>query len=234
MLLPNNREEKSKGKLYVVATPIGNLGDITLRAIEVLKTVSLIICEDTRTTRKLLNHYGIRRRVCSYYSPRETVQAIKYLDMLNEGRDIAVISESGTPCISDPGLEIVKGAYERGITVIPVPGPSAFVTALSASGISAREVFFSGFIPRKKEERKKYLAKHLGKDYTFVFYDSKYRIKDTIGYIKDISPDVNICIGRELTKKFEECIRGTAGEIETKVSGNDNIKGEFVVICAGK
>lgn len=222
----------SKGNLYIVATPIGNLGDITLRSLEILKSVDFIICEDTRTAIKLLGKYDINKKLSSYYSPKEKVQAVKYLNILESGSDIALISESGTPCISDPGTEIVKGAYEREIKVIPLPGPSAFVAGLSACGIPVKEVFFAGFIPRKKGQRKKYLGNHLKKDYTFVFYESKYRIKDTLKFIKDMAPELTVCIGREITKKFEEFMRGGIVEIEKKVSEVNNLKGEFVVICS--
>lgn len=221
-----------KGNLYIVASPIGNLEDITLRAIKILKAVHLIICEDTRTTRKLLNKYGINKKIYSYYSPKESRQAVKYLNMIGEGKDLALISESGTPCISDPGRKIISIAYDSNIKVIPIPGPSAFVAAISASGIPAEEVFFAGFIPRKKGERKKYLENHLNKDYTFVFYDSKYRIRDTLKFIAEISPEISICIGRELTKKFEEFIRGSAIKVEKIISARENLKGEFVVVCS--
>ena len=221
-----------QGILYVVSTPIGNLEDITLRALNVLKSVNIIICEDTRTSKKLLSRYEIKKRQGSYYSPKEVHQAKKYLCMIEEGMDIALVSESGTPCISDPGFEIVQEAYKRGVSVIPVPGPSAFIAALSASGIKSKNVFFAGFVPRKKEQRKKYLKQHIGHDYTFVFYDSKYRIKETIGYIVEIDPDLLICVAREMTKKFEEFIRGSAESVHRKISAQNNIKGEFTVICS--
>lgn len=222
-----------KGNLYIVATPIGNLEDITLRSLKILKSVDFIICEDTRTTIKLLRKYDINKKMYSYYSPKEKMQAVKYLNIIEAGNDIALVSESGTPCISDPGVEIVKKAYEKGIKVIPVPGPSAFVACLSAAGISTKEVFFAGFVPRKKGQRKKYLENHLKKKYTFVFYESKYRMKDTLRFIKDIAPELSVCIGREITKKFEEFMRGNITEVEKKVSEVNNLKGEFVVICSG-
>ncbi len=223
----------SKGILYIIATPIGNLEDITLRALKILKSVEFIICEDTRTAIKLLKRYEINKKTYSYYSPKERMQATRYLNILENGEDIALISENGTPCISDPGIEIVKRAYAKGIKVIPIPGPSAFVAALSACGIPAREVFFAGFIPRKKGERKRYLEMHLKEGYTFVFYESKYRIKDTLKFIKEIAPHITICIAREITKKFEEFIHGNITEVEEKISNVNNLKGEFVVICSG-
>lgn len=222
-----------KGILFVVATPIGNLGDISLRAIEVLKSVDFIICEDTRTSLKLMRSYTIEKPLYSYYSPREPVQALKYLKRIEAGDNVALITESGTPCISDPGLEIIKKAYDKGIEVIPVPGASALTAALSASGIICREVFFAGFIPRKKTQRKKYLEKHIGQEYAFVFYESKYRIIDTLRYIKTIAPGILICLAREMTKKYEEFIRGSIDEVEQKLLKLKNIKGEFVVVCSG-
>lgn len=222
----------SKGILYVVATPIGNLEDITLRALKILKKVNLIICEDTRTTRKILNKYSISKKTRSYYSPKEAKQAVKYLDLIEKGTDVALISESGTPCISDPGYEIIKQAYERDIEVAPIPGPSALTAGISVSGIKADEVYFGGFIPRKKNARKKYLKRHINKNYTFVFFDSKYRIKDTLKFINEISPDGMIFIAREMTKKFEEYIRGKPEEVKKILSGRENLKGEFLIICS--
>ncbi|MDA3792531.1 MAG: 16S rRNA (cytidine(1402)-2'-O)-methyltransferase [Elusimicrobia bacterium] len=224
---------ESKGKLYIVATPIGNLEDVTLRAINILKEVDLIISEDTRTTAKLLARYSITKKVKSYYSPREYEQAARYLEMTQKGKDIALLSENGTPAISDPGYEIINRARNEGIEVIPVPGPSAFVAALSVCGLPADEIFFAGFVPRKKGERKRYLEKHINENYTFVFYDSKYRIRDTVDYINEINSEKMIFIGREMTKKFEEYIRAKAEDMARLLRKKTNIKGEFVVVCYG-
>lgn len=220
-----------KGDLYVVATPIGNLQDITLRALEVLKSVEFIICEDTRTAGKLLNHYNIDKKKYSYYSPKEYIQAGKYISFIEKGKDAALISESGTPCISDPGYEIIRKAYEKDIKVIPLPGASALTSAVSACGMPAKEIFFAGFLPRKKGQRKKYLEKHLNRGYLVVFYESKYRIKDTLRFIKDIDPDRIVCIAREMTKIYEEFIKGDAASVENMIDKMNNPKGEFVVIC---
>ncbi|MFH1416386.1 MAG: 16S rRNA (cytidine(1402)-2'-O)-methyltransferase [Elusimicrobiota bacterium] len=224
--------QKASGNLYIVATPIGNLEDVTMRSLEILKSVDLVICEDTRTARKLLNRYDISKKTASYYSPKEAYQAGKYAAMLENGTNIAMISECGTPCISDPGIVMIREACKRGINVIPVPGPSALTAALSICGIKAKEVFFAGFIPRKKGARKKYLEKHAGREYAFVFYESKYRIKDTMRFIAEINPELDVCIAREMTKKFEEIIRGSAVEVEDRISSNSELKGEFVVICS--
>lgn len=223
----------SKGRLYIVATPIGNLEDITLRAVRILKNVDLIIAEDTRTTAKLLAKYKISKKSKSYYSPREYEKAARYLEMIKKGKNIALLSENGTPAVSDPGYEIINRARNDDIEVLPVPGPSALTAALSVCGLPTDEVFFAGFIPRKKGERKRYLQKHIPQGYTFVFYESKYRICDSVDYIKEIKPDKMIFIGREMTKKFEEYIRAEAGEMSAILRRKTNIKGEFVVVCYG-
>ncbi len=216
----------------MVATPLGNLSDITLRALDVIRSVDLLICEDTRTTQKILNRYNFSVKTASYYAPRENQLAGRYIEKLKSGKTIALVSESGTPCISDPGYEIVKRAHEEGIRVSPIPGPSALSAALSISGIKADNVFFSGFIPRKKGKRKRFLDEHVGKEYTFVFFDSKYRIKETLNFIKENNPKTLIFVGRELTKKFEETIRGTAEEVCATISSVQKLKGEFVIVCS--
>jgi len=222
----------SKGELYIVATPIGNIEDITLRALKILKRVDLIISEDTRTARKLLNHFEIKNRTASYYSPKEIYKADYYLDQIMQGKKLALISESGTPCISDPGIEIVRRAYERGITVIPIPGPTSIAAAVCASGLKTDEFFFTGFLPRKKGARKRALEKHLNAGYPFIFFDSKYRIKDTITFLGELEPARRLCVAREITKKFEEFIRGTAEDVAGVFNEKKNIKGEFVVVCS--
>lgn len=220
-----------RGSLFVVATPIGNLEDITLRALDTLRKCPLVICEDTRKTARLFSRHGISASAAPYYSPREKLLAGRYISRLESGDDIALVSESGTPCVSDPGYEIVRRAHEAGIRVVPVPGPSALASSLSVSGIPCREVFFAGFLPRKKTARRRYLEKHLGQGYTVVFYDSKYRIRDTVGFISEIAPGLEICLCREITKKFEELIRGAAASVSGKL-GETSIKGEFTVVCS--
>lgn len=224
---------KKEGTLYILATPIGHLEDITLRALKILKSVNLVLCEDTRTTKKLLDKYQIKKKQRSYYSPREYEQAEKYLNILKKGKDIALVSESGTPGVSDPGLEIVKRAYLKNMAVRPVPGPSALTAAVSVSGIKADEILFTGFIPRKKGKRKRYLEKHLAENYTTLIYESKHRIKDTLEYIKDIDPERTLFLGREMTKKFEEYLRGSALELYNKIRDRKKVRGEFVIICSG-
>ncbi|MGM0568591.1 MAG: 16S rRNA (cytidine(1402)-2'-O)-methyltransferase [Elusimicrobiota bacterium] len=222
----------SRGTLYIVSTPIGNLKDITLRAVEVLKSVELIISEDTRTARKLLNTYGIKSAPRSYYAPREAEKASRYLDMAERGKNIALISESGTPCISDPGAEIVRRAHLRKIPVRTIPGPSAITAALSISGMNADSFFFAGFIPSNKSRRKKFLLKNLKENQSFVFYDSKRRIVDSLKMIADIDPDTRVFAVREMTKIYEEYFSGTPSEVAEQLLSKDVLKGEFTVICS--
>ena len=222
----------SPGSLYVVATPIGNMRDITLRAIGILGQVGLIISEDTRTTAGLLSKYGILAPMESYYSPKEKSLAEKYIKRLLEGTDIALLSENGTPCVSDPGFILISRAYEEGIKVVPIPGPSALTSALAICGFPIDEVFFAGFLPRKKGARKKYIENHINSGYAFVFYESKYRINDSLKYIADFAPDLPIALMREMTKKFEEVIRGPAREVCEIVNSRPGIKGEFTIVCS--
>lgn len=222
---------REKGKLYIVATPIGNLEDITFRAVRILKEADLIISEDTRTARKLLNKYRIQSAPRSYYAPREAEKAAKYLDMAQAGKDLALISESGTPAVSDPGAEIVRRAHEKQIPVIPVPGPSAIAAAVSISGFNTDSFYFAGFIPSNKERRKKFLSEKMQKGESFVFYDSKRRIINTLKMIEEIYPETEIFVIREMTKIYEEYFRGKVEDVRKKLSLKQVLKGEFTVIC---
>ncbi len=219
------------GRLYIVATPIGNLSDITLRAVEVLKSADLIISEDTRTARKLLDRYGIKSVPRSYYAPREAEKAARYLDMAEEGKTLALISECGTPAVSDPGAEIVRRAHERGIRVIPVPGPSAVTAALSVAGFNCDKFLFAGFIPSGRQQRKKFLEENMREGEIFVFYDSKRRILDTLEMINGIDPETKIFIIREMTKIYEEYLRGSPLETRDNLASRQVIKGEFTILC---
>lgn len=222
----------SKGSLYLVATPMGNMQDITIRAIETLSECDLIISEDTRTTGRLLKKYGILTPMQPYYSPKEKTLSERYIRKILDGANIALVSENGTPCISDPGYLIVKRAFEEEVKVRPVPGPSALSAALSVCGLPLGEIFFAGFLPRKKGKRKSYLEAHLKGEYTFVFYESKYRLLDTLNFITEINPETRVAVMRELTKKFEEIIRGSAREVMERISSRPGIKGEFTVVCS--
>jgi 16S rRNA (cytidine1402-2'-O)-methyltransferase len=218
--------------LYIVATPIGNLGDITLRAVEVLKSVDIIFCEDTRETLKLLNHLGIKKRLVSYYRENERIRLKEALSFLTEGREVALVCDRGTPGISDPAYLLVREAYKNNIPVFPVPGPSSLSAALSVCGLPADRVCFYGFIPRKKGKREKFFEYLKGKEETTVFYESVHRVKDTLGMMNELFPEREVTVCRELTKKFEDIRTGTVREIFSEYQEKD-VKGEFVIIIKG-
>ncbi len=219
--------------LYIVATPIGNLKDITIRAIETLKKVDLILCEDTRETIKILKNYGIEKPLLSYYREIERKRIRKIINMLMEGKEIALVCDRGTPGISDPAYLLVNEAYQHGIKVIPVPGPSALTAALSVSGLPTDKFSFYGFLPRKKGKRKKLLESLKEREETLVFFESVHRIKNFLSEICEIFGDREVIVGRELTKKFEEIRRGRIKEIIDWYQKNV-VKGEFVILVKGK
>lgn len=227
-----------EGKLYVIATPIGNLEDITLRAIRVLKEVDLILAEDTRVTRKLLNHYDIKTPTESYHSKSKLSKVDKILNLLEEGKQLALVSDAGTPTISDPGVILVSKIKEKfgdDVSVIPIPGPSAVTAALSVSGVPASEFLFLGFLPHKKGREK--LFKEIAESKrTVAFYESPHRILKTLQSLKDhLDQKQTVVIGRELTKIFEEIISGTPEELLNYFEKHkEKVKGEFVVIVEGK
>jgi 16S rRNA (cytidine1402-2'-O)-methyltransferase len=218
--------------LYIVSTPIGNLKDITFRAIETLKKVDLILCEDTRITKKLLDRYDVKARVDSYHQHsklKKTEDIIKYLE---QGKNIALVSDAGTPGISDPGNKLIKEVILRlgdKVKIIAIPGPSAVTAIASISGFPTDKFLFLGFPPVKKK-RKKYFQEVVASQYPVIFYESRYRILKTLDGLKEVaSSKLEVVIGRELTKKFETIYRGKLEEIIEKVK-KDKVKGEFVVI----
>lgn len=215
--------------LYIVATPIGNLKDMTLRAIETLKGVDLIACEDTRHTRILLEHYGIDKPTTSYFQHNRLSKAEYILGLLREGKDVALVSDAGTPGILDPGYNLINMAVTQGIPVTCIPGPTAFVDALVLSGKPAHEFFFAGFLPNRAQARKNRLKKLANLGSTIVFYESCHRISATLADIGDVFKDKEIIVARELTKKFEELIRGEAKEV-LEAMGKQKPRGEFVVV----
>lgn len=219
-----------KGKLYLVATPIGNLEDITLRALKVLKEVDLIAAEDTRHTLGLLNHFEISKPLISYYKETEKTKTPILVEKLLNGTNIALVSDAGTPGISDPGEEIVKAAIMEHIEVIPVPGACAFVNALIASGLSTKEISFIGFLSSNKKEKKEKLEELKFDTKTLIFYEAPHRLDSTLKMMLDILGNRNIVLARELTKIHEEFIRGT---ISTVLEQIVDIKGEFVVLVEG-
>jgi 16S rRNA (cytidine1402-2'-O)-methyltransferase len=225
------------GTLYIVATPIGNLEDITFRAIRILKEVDTILCEDTRTTRVLLNRYDIHTKTMSYNAHATDNKESVIIKMLSEGKNLALVSDAGTPCISDPGVMLVanvKKEFGTDIKVVPIPGPSALVTALSASGVSSAEFVFLGFLPHKKG-RETLFKEIANSKRVIVFYESTHRIIKTLTSLVEHAPTFKIVIGRELTKQFEEFVQGTPEEVLAYfTNNNDKQRGEFVVIVEPK
>jgi 16S rRNA (cytidine1402-2'-O)-methyltransferase len=219
-------------RLYIVSTPIGNLEDITYRAIRILREVDLIACEDTRTTRRLLDHYDISTRTVSYHEHNEQERAEELLSHLESGQSIAVVSDAGTPLLSDPGYRIVRAAVEAGITVEAIPGPSALLTALVASGLPTDQFHFAGFFPPKQSQRIRILESLRDEAATLIFYEAPHRIVETLADIEAVLRDRAIVVARELTKIHEEVLRGAAASIRDTLSGRDSIRGEFVILIA--
>lgn len=215
------------GVLYVIATPIGNLEDITLRAIRILKEVDLIAAEDTRHSLKLLNHLEISKPLVSYHRHNEDVKTELLIKELKEGKSIALISDAGTPGISDPGEQVIKRCIEESINIVPVPGACAMVNALVCSGLDTKEFTFLGFLPLNKKNRKEKLDEIKKSDKTLILYEAPHKIASTIKELSDILGNRQIVLARELTKIHEEFVRGTAEELCEKV---ENIKGEMVLI----
>ena len=222
-------------KFYVVATPIGNLGDITFRAIETLKNVDLILCEDTRVTKNLLNKYGINKPTMSYHAQSKLSKTDKILALLEEGKNLALVSDAGTPGISDPGAMLVsqiKNHESLNVEVIPIPGATALITALSASGLPTHEFTFLGFLPHKKGRETLFKEISVSKR-TMVFYESPHRILKTLESLEKFCPDKKVCIARELTKIYEEFKTGTPAEVLDYLTKNPvKQKGEFTVLVS--
>ena len=219
------------GTLYIVATPIGNLEDITLRAVKVLKDADLIACEDTRRTRKLLSHLGIGgKKLISYHEHNEREQAEKIVSQLKKGLNVALVSDAGTPCISDPGYRLVSRARSEGIPVVPVPGPSAVISALSGSGFPTDRFFFGGFLPRKEKALIEELRDAFSRPFTSVYYESPHRLERTLRLISENFPDKEIGLYREMTKINEEFLRGRAVDILGELLSQNKLKGEIVVL----
>ena len=222
-----------KGTLYIVSTPIGNLEDITLRAIKLLKEVDIIACEDTRHTKKLLSAHNIINHLESYHEHNEIRKSQKLLLLLKSGKNIALVSNAGTPCISDPGYRIVKLASENEINVVPVPGPSAVVSAVAVSGLPTDRFLFLGFLPRTKKRCKELLESTSQYTFTQVFYESPKRLVNTLELMHSVLGDRNISVSRELTKKFEETLRGNVSGLIKKLREKESIKGEITIVVEG-
>ncbi len=217
------------GTLYLVATPIGNLQDMTFRAVEILKTVDLIACEDTRHSRKLLNYYEISKKLVSYYEHNELERSVEFAEILKSGKSIAIISDAGTPGINDPGYKMVQKAYEIGASVIPVPGAAAFVIAAIASGLPTDSLFFGGFLPSKKSERRKRLEEVKQIPATLIFYESPHRLGKSLADCSEVLGNRRAAVARELTKLHEEIIRGELNFLAEQYS-SANLKGEIVLV----
>jgi 16S rRNA (cytidine1402-2'-O)-methyltransferase len=217
------------GTLYLVATPIGNLEDITLRALRTLKECDLVAAEDTRRTGQLLKHFGISKPLLSYFQFNEAKRSEEILARLGRGEKIALVTDAGSPGISDPGERVVKAALAAGLRVESVPGPSALVAALTASGLPTEEFHFLGFLPHKSGQRRKRLETALATAGTLVLYESPYRIDKLLGELNLLAPDRDVVLARELTKKFEEYLRGKPAQLLALVQ-NRSLKGEFVVL----
>lgn len=218
------------GTLYLVATPIGNLEDITLRAVRVLKEADLIACEDTRQTHKLLEHYGIQTGVISYHEHNEATRAPELVERLAGGARIALVSDAGTPLVSDPGYRLVTQAAEKGIRVEPIPGPSAAIAALAGSALPTDEFRFAGFLPPRSAQRRKALERLKDETATVIFYEAPHRLTETLDDIEELLGERPVVIARELTKIHEEFLRGTAAELKR---AHPQFKGE-VTLLIGK
>ena len=218
------------GNLYLVTTNNGNLEDITLRAINTLKEVDLIAAEDTRHTMKLLNHLKIKKTLISYYKETEKIKSDILIEKIINGKNIALVSDAGTPAISDPGEEIIKRAIENNINIIPIPGACAFVNALICSGFSTKEFIFIGFLSKNAKDKKKKLEELKNENKTLIFYESPHKIKSTLENILEILGNRKIVLARELTKIHEEFIRGRILDILEK---EQELRGEFVIIVEG-
>ena len=219
--------------LYICGTPIGNLEDMTYRVVRVLSEVDLIAAEDTRQSVKLLNHFDIKTPLTSYYEHNKDVKGPQLIKLLQEGQDIALVTDAGMPGISDPGEDLIKLCYENNVPVTVVPGPTAVVTALVLSGLNSRSYIFEGFLPRNKKQRAEVLERLVDESRTTVFYEAPHHLVDTLDSIYKTVGDRNIAVARELTKKHETVNRGAVGEVLEYFKENEP-KGEFVLVLEGK
>lgn len=225
-------ENKAGGTLFLVGTPIGNLGDITIRALETLKNVDLIAAEDTRQTRKLLNHYNIDKPLTSYYEHNKRQKGSQLVAELLQGKNVALTSDAGMPGISDPGADLVKECIEQEIRIEVIPGPSAVLTGLVASGLDTTGFVFAGFFPREKKEQKKLLDSLIQELRTIIFYESPYRLVNTLKVLEEYWGDRLCCVARELTKIYEEYRRGPLSEVRAGYQSKE-VKGEITLIVEG-
>jgi 16S rRNA (cytidine1402-2'-O)-methyltransferase len=219
------------GKLYIISTPIGNLEDITYRAVATLRSVATIACEDTRQTAKLLRHYGIQTPLTSFHEHNEAERAGQLVSQLEAGDSLALVSDAGTPLVSDPGYRLVRAAIERGIDVLPIPGPCAAISALTASGLPTDAFLFGGFLPAKAGKRRAELDRHRTAEHTLIFYEAPHRIVESL---EDVSARLGhsrpVVVAREMTKLHEEFLRGSADEVLAILAGRPSVKGEITLL----
>ncbi len=221
--------------LYVVATPIGNLSDITLRALDCLKESDLVVCEDTRRTSHLLQYYHIeKKRLLSYHDYNKLTRTKEIIHFLREKRSVALVSDSGTPGISDPGFYLIRECIKEGIPVTAIPGPVACITALVVSGLPSDRFAYEGFLSHREGRKKKKLLSLIDEERTLVFYEAPTRVLKTLRLMAEIFGDRECCVCRELTKKFEEIIRGRISEVAKRLEERERIKGEIVIVLGGK
>ena len=219
--------------LYIVATPIGNLGDITLRALDVLKSADLIAAEDTRHSGMLLKHFGLKKPFISYHEHNEAMRTAELVERLARGEKIALITDAGTPGLSDPGSRLIRECIKRKLAFTIIPGPSSILTALVGSGFSAEQFSFRGFLPVKSGQRERKLRVAAERDETAIFFESPYRLTKTLAACADIMPERQLCVARELTKKLEEFRRGAAGKLLAHYQAHPP-KGEIVLVISGR
>ncbi len=218
------------GRLSIVSTPIGNLEDITLRAIRVLREAALVACEDTRHTRKLLEHFGIPARTVSCHEHNEATRALEIVEAVRRGDRVALVSDAGTPLLSDPGYRVLRAVLEAGLPVEVVPGPAALLTALTGSGLGGGEFYFGGFLPPKRTQRAKTLASLRDLSAALVFYEAPHRVVESLREIEELLPGRELCAARELTKLHEEWLRGTPADVARQLEARDAVKGEFTLV----
>ncbi|MDY6861664.1 MAG: 16S rRNA (cytidine(1402)-2'-O)-methyltransferase [Thermodesulfobacteriota bacterium] len=231
--MKNHIYPEERGKLYIVATPIGNLEDITYRAVRILKEVNIVASEDTRHSKILFNHYNVNTPLVSYYEYNKYKRTPQLIENLLKGKDLALVSDAGTPGISDPGYFLIKVALEHNIPIIPIPGTSSLIAALSVSGLPTDRFIFEGFLPRKKIKRRTYLEKLKNEKGTFLFFESPYRILRTLNEILNLWGDRDAVLAREITKIYEEFIREKISKIIQKLESR-KIRGEITLLVAGK
>lgn len=224
--------EGSKAKLYIVPTPIGNLEDMTFRAVNTLKEVDAIAAEDTRNTKKLLNHFDIHTSLISYHEHNKHTRGSQLIERIEQGEHLALVSDAGMPGISDPGADLVREAVERDIPVVVLPGANAALPALAGSGISTEKFYFCGFLPRKKKERLAELERLQSISATIIFYESPHRLKEMIAHVYEVFGDRKATLARELTKRYEEFVRGNLEEL-VQWANEEEVRGEFCIIVDG-